>query len=175
MDTHSLLDEIRALGESERKVLAGFLQDETITGNVNRDFHEQLSFGQRVADRVARIGGSWSFIIFFVALICVWMLFNINSSDRFDPYPFILLNLVLSCLAALQAPIIMMSQNRQTAKDRLTAQNDYEVNLKAELEVAAMAAKLDALMDAHWSNLLALQSRQVELLERLDARAGEQT
>jgi uncharacterized membrane protein len=98
------------------------------------------------------------------------MFFNAESADRFDPYPFILLNLVLSCLAALQAPVIMMSQNRQSAKDRLTAQNDYEVNLKAELEIAAMSAKLDALMDAHWSNLLDLQRRQVELLERLDAR-----
>ena len=170
MDAQTLATKIRELGEAERKVLAGFLRDEPVAGDVNLEFHEQLSLGQRLADRVAAVGGSWGFIIFFGAVICGWIVFNGESAERFDPYPFILLNLVLSCLAALQAPIIMMSQNRQTAKDRLTAQNDYEVNLKAELEVAAMSSKLDALMDVHWSNLLELQNRQVELLERLDAR-----
>lgn len=173
MDAQTLTKAIHQLSEIERKMIARFLQEETVSENINREFHEQLSFGQRVADRVAAIGGSWSFIIFFVVLISVWMAFNVESSSRFDPYPFILLNLVLSCLAALQAPIIMMSQNRQAAKDRLTAQNDYEVNLKAELEVAAVAAKLDALMSSHWDELLKLQLRQVELLERLDAHRGK--
>jgi uncharacterized membrane protein len=170
MDAPTLFNQIRDLGETELKVVSRFLHGKPVAENINSEFREQLSFGQRLADRVAAIGGSWTFILFFGAVIWVWMFFNAESADRFDPYPFILLNLVLSCLAALQAPVIMMSQNRQSAKDRLTAQNDYEVNLKAELEIAAMSAKLDALMDAHWSNLLDLQRRQVELLERLDAR-----
>ncbi|MBI1353456.1 MAG: DUF1003 domain-containing protein [Acidobacteria bacterium] len=173
MDAHTLLEEIHQLGEAERKVLRGFLRDETVTGNVNEAFHEQLSFGQRVADKVAAVGGSWSFILTFMAVLWGWIAFNTRQAHSFDPYPFILLNLVLSCLAAIQAPIIMMSQNRQAAKDRMTAQNDYEVNLKAELEVSAMSGKLDALMEAQWKELLDLQRRQVELLERLDARTSQ--
>ncbi|MCB1020591.1 MAG: DUF1003 domain-containing protein [Bryobacterales bacterium] len=173
MDTHELIEHVHKLGGAEGRAVASFLRHETVAGNVNAEFREQLSFGQRMADRVAAIGGSWAFVLSFLLIISVWMYFNVAAAQRFDPYPFILLNLVLSCLAALQAPIIMMSQNRQAAKDRLTAQNDYEVNLKAEIEVAAMSAKIDELMDAHWRELLELQMRQVELLERIEARAAK--
>ena len=168
MDHRTVVEKVRALGESELRALAKFLGREPVAGNVNEEFREQLTLGQRVADRVAAWGGSWTFILIFLAGMSGWMAYNAQSSDRFDPYPFILLNLVLSCLAALQAPIIMMSQNRQAAKDRLAAQNDYEVNLKAELEIAAVSAKLQALMNEHWRELLELQRRQIELLSKLE-------
>lgn len=113
MDHRTVVEKVRALGESELRALAKFLGREPVAGNVNEEFREQLTLGQRVADRVAAWGGSWTFILIFLAGMSGWMAYNAQSSDRFDPYPFILLNLVLSCLAALQAPIIMMSQNRQ--------------------------------------------------------------
>jgi uncharacterized membrane protein len=117
---------------------------------------------------VATFGGSWSFIMLFLGGMGLWMLFNAEGSERFDPYPFILLNLVLSCLAALQAPVIMMSQNRQAAKDRLEAQHDYEVNLKAEMEVMGLHAKLDDLQQREWARLLEIQERQIEALARIE-------
>jgi uncharacterized membrane protein len=134
---------------------------------VNKEFREKLAFGQRVADKVAAFGGSWTFIFLFLGAMSIWMLFNERTSAPFDPFPFILLNLILSCLAALQAPVIMMSQNRQAAKDRLEAQHDYEVNLKAEMEITGLHTKLDLLREAQWADLIALQRRQVELLEEL--------
>ncbi|MEZ5361432.1 MAG: DUF1003 domain-containing protein [Bryobacterales bacterium] len=173
MDKHELIERMHKLGTAEGRAVASFLRHETVAGNVNQEFHEQLTFGQKMADRVAAIGGSWAFVLSFLVIITGWMYFNVQGRERFDPYPFILLNLVLSCLAALQAPIIMMSQNRQAAKDRLTTQNDYEVNLKAEIEIAAMSAKIDQLMDPHWRELLDLQMRQVELLERIEARGSK--
>jgi uncharacterized membrane protein len=130
----------------ERRVLEKMAKRLAISQNVNKEFDRQRTIGERLADKVAAIGGSWSFISGFGALIATWMLINaalLSRSDAFDPYPFIFLNLILSLLAAVQAPVIMMSQNRQAAKDRLAAAHDYEVNLKAEIEIAALHEKLD--------------------------------
>ncbi len=141
--------------------------------NIEREFHEARTFGERVADRVAAVGGSWRFIICFGIVLVIWMVVNsFMLAKAFDPYPYILLNLVLSCLAAVQAPIIMMSQNRQAAVDRMNAGNDYQVNVKAELEVLQIHEKIDQLRDQDWAALVQLQYRQVELLEHLLARTN---
>ena len=158
---------LRALGERERGILANMLRRTRVTRDPNAVFDERLTFGDRLADRVAAFGGSWIFIILFLLAMGVWMLRNVESATPFDPYPFILLNLVLSCLAALQAPVIMMSQNRQAAKDRLDAQHDYEVNLKAEMEIMALHLKLDELREQQWAALMSVQERPLELLQRL--------
>ena len=132
-----------------------------------------VTFGERVADKVAAFGGSWPFIGIFLLLMAVWMAINVRAPHPYDPYPFILLNLVLSCLAALQAPIIMMSQNRQAARDRADAQHDYEVNLIAEEQVLEIHRKLDELRATQVAELLVLQRRQMELLELLGRREAE--
>jgi uncharacterized membrane protein len=138
---------------------------------------EQPSLGDRVADRVASFGGSWPFIIIFSTILISWIILNgfilHNSSKAFDPFPFILLNLVLSMVSALQAPIIMMSQNRQGAKDRLDAAHDYEVNLKAEVDILALHQKLDALRETQWKELVQLQQQQIELLQKLLEQQGK--
>ena len=123
---------------SERLRQTNELMSQQVSRNVLEEVEENLTFGQRVADRVAAFGGSWPFIFVFGTVMVVWMGINIAAMAHFDPYPFILLNLVLSTLAAIQAPVIMMSQNRQATKDKALAQNDYQVNLKAELEISAM-------------------------------------
>ncbi len=130
-----LTSQWQRLDAVERHVVSAFLRRKPVAKNLNATFAAQETVGQRVADRVATFGGSWPFIILFGVVITIWMTVNAHTGRPFDPYPFILLNLVLSCLAALQAPVIMMSQNRQAAKDRLDAQHDYEVNLKAEVEI----------------------------------------
>jgi len=158
---------LRALGERDRGILAHMLRRTRVTRDPNVVFDERLTFGDRLADRVAAFGGSWTFIVLFLGAMGVWMLRNVEATAPFDPYPFILLNLVLSCLAALQAPVIMMSQNRQAAKDRLDAQHDYEVNLKAEMEIMALHLKLDELREQQWGALMSMQERQLELLQRL--------
>jgi uncharacterized membrane protein len=140
-----------------------------IARNPNQIFEEQLTVGQRVADRVAAFGGSWTFIFAFLAGMFLWMTLNIKGNRPFDPFPFILLNLVLSCLAALQAPVIMMSQNRHAAKDRVEAQHDYEVNLKAELEVVALHSKLDELRQEHIL-LREVLEQQANLLKGIEAK-----
>jgi uncharacterized membrane protein len=167
MDSNALLKQMQELSERERRVIGSWLKRKPVAQDVNQEFREQLSLGQRLADKVAAFGGSWTFIFLFLAGMMVWMLINEDRTEAFDPFPFILLNLILSCLAALQAPVIMMSQNRQASKDRLEAHYDYEVNMKAEMEIMDLHAKLDKLRDAQWSELIALQQRQVELLEEL--------
>jgi uncharacterized membrane protein len=147
-----------------------------VARNVNELHDASSTFGDRVADAVARFGGSWTFILLFIAVLVLWV--GVNSLGlllpSFDPYPFIFLNLLLSCLAALQAPIILMSQNRQAARDRLMAENDYECNLKAELEVEQLHEKLDLLRERQWTDLVQMQQRQIALLEQLLAdRARE--
>lgn len=129
----------------EKAVIERAARRLAVSRNINVEFQESFTFGQRVADRVAEIGGSWTFIIGFLAFVALWMLLNtwLVFARPFDPYPFIFLNLILSLLAAVQAPVIIMSQNRQAAKDRLSAAHDYEVNLKAEIEIAALHEKLD--------------------------------
>jgi uncharacterized membrane protein len=138
-----------------------------ISRDVHQQFQEQLTFGQRTADRVAAFGGSWTFIFCFVLVMGIWIGLNVAGVFRFDPFPFILLNLLLSCLAALQAPVIMMSQNRQAAKDRMEAQHDYEINLKAELEILALHEKIDELREARWRELIQMQQAQIELLSTI--------
>jgi len=165
-ETHLLMDEIARLTELERRIVHRFIHRHRVARDISAI---PLSFGDRVADLVASFGGSWRFIGIAVAAICVWLLINIRSHQPFDPYPYILLNLVLSCLAALQAPVIMMSQNRQAAHDRLDAQHDYEVNTKAELEIVALHTKLDELREQKWVELVRMQERQLELLAQLAA------
>lgn len=135
---------------------------------------DQRSFGQRVADDMARLGGSWAFIGAFMLFLGLWVATNVwlLRADPFDPYPFIFLNLLLSMLAALQAPVIMMSQNRQAARDREAAEHDYQVNLKAELEIMALHDKLDQLRVEQLEKILEAQSRQIALLQRLIETSG---
>jgi uncharacterized membrane protein len=134
----------------ERHVIERVARRVAVSRDVSTSVEEGRSFGERLADRIAAFGGSWTFILIFAAAIAIWVLFNTvlllrAGSEPFDPYPFILLNLFLSLVAAIQAPIIMMSQNRQAAKDRIQASHDYEVNLKAEIEIMALHEKLDEL------------------------------
>ncbi|MFN3652718.1 MAG: DUF1003 domain-containing protein [Armatimonadota bacterium] len=156
----------------EAQVLSSLREDETLARDINREFDRDLTVGERIADRVAEFGGSWRFILSFGAFLAVWILVNstLLVVRPWDPYPFILLNLLLSCLAALQAPIIMMSQNRLEAKDRLRAENDYRVNLKAELEIRSLHAKLDLLLSHQWQRLLEIQEIQTEMMEELVAK-----
>ncbi len=169
----SLLEVERGeLSTLDEQVVAALRDQETIAANLNEKFGEKLTLGQRMADKVAAFGGSWSFILFFGALIVVWMCLNIGMllAIPFDPYPFILLNLVLSTLAALQAPVIMMSQNRQAAKDRMRSEHDYRVNLKAELEIRLVHTKLDQLLTHQWQRLIQIQEVQMDLMEELGRR-----
>jgi uncharacterized membrane protein len=165
----ALEDERGELSRLDVEVLQSLKEQETLAENLNLAFEKDLTFGQYVADRVAAFGGSWTFIIIFFVVLVFWM--GINSAlllaKPFDPYPFILLNLVLSCIAALQAPIIMMSQNRQEARDRLRSENDYQVNLKAELEIRHLHEKLDVLMRHQWQKLLEVQQIQMDLMREL--------
>jgi uncharacterized membrane protein len=169
-----LAQERGGLTQLEQEVITG-LREQTLVSANPADFESRLTFGQRLADRVARFGGSWGFILSFMSFLGIWIAINSIALLRrpFDPYPFILLNLILSCVAALQAPIIMMSQNRQEAKDRLRAENDYRVNLKAELEIRLMAERIDNLVQNQWQRLLEIQQIQVELIEALNRRPRE--
>lgn len=157
--------------EQEKRVRERVAQRLHISRNVHREFEDTLTVGQRLADRIAVFGGSWTFILLFLAVILAWVALNtivlVRLSKPFDPYPYIFLNLILSMLAALQAPVIMMSQNRQAFKDRLAAEHDYEVNLKAELEILGLHQKVDLLREQQWAELVAMQQRQIHLLTRL--------
>jgi uncharacterized membrane protein/uncharacterized membrane protein YeaQ/YmgE (transglycosylase-associated protein family) len=164
----------QALSALERQLVAKLSHRKPVARDPNRAFDEQMTLGQRMADHIAAFGGSWTFLGIFFALLLAWMIFNTERALPFDPYPFILLNLVLSCLAAVQAPVIMMSQNRQAAKDRLDARLDYEVNLKAELEILALHEKLDGLREKAWGELVALQERQLALLDQIERRSREE-
>jgi uncharacterized membrane protein len=159
------------LGEREKKVAHHLAERIHIARNVAHDFSEQLNFGQRLADKVAAFGGSWTFISIFAIVLVIWVLLNsfvlITYHESFDPYPYILLNLFLSMLAAVQAPIILMSQNRQAFKDRMSAEHDYEVNLKAELEIMGLHEKVDLLREKQWSELISIQQEQLGLLSQL--------
>ena len=160
------------LGKLDDEVLRSLHEHELLARNPESDFDEKATFGQRVADRVAEFGGSWRFIILFGVFILLWI--GANSilwlMRPWDIYPYILLNLILSCLAALQAPVIMMSQNRQETKDRLRSENDYRINLKAELEIRNLHAKMDLLLSHQWQRLLEIQEIQIEMIEELVGR-----
>ena len=165
-------ERLRRLGDVELKVITSLLTRQPSIRDPNRAFDEQTTFGQRVADRVALFGGSWTFIGLFFIMMIAWMALNGELEQPFDPYPFILLNLVLSCLAALQAPVIMMSQNRQAVRDRLDARSDYEVNVRAEMEILALHTKLDLLREQEWMKLAQLIEEQQRALERIERRLG---
>jgi uncharacterized membrane protein len=158
------------LGIVEQNVVKTILEGVRITRNTNKVFSDQMTFGQHVADKVASFGGSWTFILIFLTLLIIWVVANsfyLAQPQVFDPYPYILLNLFLSMIAALQAPVIMMSQNRQAARDRLEANNDYQVNLKSELEILELHRKMDLLRDEQWAALVQMQNQQIELLQKL--------
>ena len=165
------------LSALEEEVVRSLKEHETLSRNINVEFDRELTFGERIADRVAEFGGSWRFITSFAAVLAAWIAVNSLALLRqpFDPYPYILLNLVLSCLAALQAPVIMMSQNRQEARDRLRAEHDYRVNLKAELEIRHLNAKLDLLLTHQWQRLLEIQQIQMEIIEEVARRPPRQS
>ncbi len=161
------------LNSLDQVVLESLRQHELLASNVDAEFEQEWTLGERLADRIATFGGSWTFLLIFGAFLAGWIIMNSVVLYRrpVDPYPFILLNLVLSTLAAIQAPVIMMSQNRQEAKDRIRAQHDYQVNLKAELEIRHLHEKMDHLLSHQWERLVEIQQIQLELLgERGRAR-----
>ena len=142
------------------------LRGNALSVDATAKFEERRTIGERAADRLASFGGSWTFLGLFAVFLIIWMAYNLEAPRAYDPYPFILLNLLLSCIAAIQAPIIMMSQGRQAATDRAEARNDYEVNLKSEVQIAALHIKIDELREAQWRELMAVQLKQIELLEQ---------
>jgi uncharacterized membrane protein len=164
--------ELTKLSEEERLIVERFINRGRVARNIAHEFEERLTFGQRLADRFAQIIGSWLFIIIQSAMLAIWITLNITAYiSRWDPYPFILLNLAMSFQAAYAAPILMMSQNRQAQKDHLQAKNDYEVNLKAELEIMQLHEKFNDLRDSSWVELVRMQQHQIDLLERLTSEA----
>lgn len=153
----------------EEQVIRSVKENELLSKNINTEFEQKLTFGERLADKIADFGGSWNFIVIFGGVLFLWVAVNsmILIWRPFDPYPFILLNLVLSCLAAIQAPVILMSQNRQESRDRLRSEHDYLINLKAELEIRHLHEKIDHLLMNQWQRLLEIQEIQMELMEEL--------
>ncbi len=171
---HLLEDEKGELTQLEQRVLESLRDQEILSQNPETEFDAGLTLGQRAADRIADFGGSWIFIGIFALVMLSWMLLNsyVLATRPFDPYPYILLNLVLSCLAAVQAPVIMMSQNRQEARDRQHALHDYQVNLKAELEIRHLHQKIDHLLSRQWERLVEIQEVQMELINQVSRRKG---
>ena len=170
---HSLLSlEKGEVTDLEVEVIHSMHQHELITKNVETELEQKWTLGERLADKVATFGGSWVFLICFAIFLGLWITINtvVMVTQPADPYPFILLNLILSCLAAIQAPIIMMSQNRQEAKDRLRSQNDYQINLKAELEIQHLHEKLDHLLLHQWERLAQIQEIQLDLLSEMSKK-----
>jgi uncharacterized membrane protein len=159
------------LSASEKHVLEHVLERAPITRDTNQEYRDSRTFGARASDTIAAFGGSWGFVLGFIACLLAWVALNsfllVRAREVFDPFPYILLNLFLSMVAALQAPIILMSQNRHNEKDRLDAGHDYEVNLKSEIEIRSLQEKMDDLRERSWSELVVMQQRQIELLERL--------
>jgi uncharacterized membrane protein len=161
------------LTELDRQVAESIATHDTLAENTDEEFDDRRTLGERLSDHLASFGGSWIFIIVFGAFLWIWIAYNlfVPDADRFDVYPFILLNLILSTLAAIQAPIIMMSQKRQEAKDRLRSQNDYRVNLKAELEIRHLHEKMDYLTSRQWQRLAEIQQMQLEVIHEM-SRSG---
>jgi uncharacterized membrane protein len=150
----------------EEEVVKSIHESDLLSKNINTSYTEETSVGARISDKVAQFGGSWKFIITFFTILILWIAMNsfVLLTKTFDPYPFILLNLILSCIAAIQAPIIMMSQNRQEAKDRMRSENDYKVNLKAEIEIRTLHEKIDHLLLDQWSRMMQIQQVQLDML-----------
>jgi uncharacterized membrane protein len=165
--TQSLIEEEKGeITALEEEVLQSLHESDLLASNINEQF-AQRKFSEMLSDKMADFGGSWRFLISFAAVLAIWIVVNLLTKTPFDPFPFILLNLVLSCIAAVQAPIIMMSQNRQEHRDRLRAEEDYKVNLKAELEIRMLIAKIDQLRQHQWRRLLELQHIQLDLMNEM--------
>jgi len=162
---------LTSLSEREQRVILHIAKRLHVARNVNSVLEQQQTFGERVADRVAQLGGSWAFIAIFTGMLLAWVIVNTVVLARFgggfDPYPYIFLNLILSMIAALQAPVILMSQNRQAARDRLAASLDYEINLKAEVEIMALHEKLDLIRIEHLERMLLDQTRRLEEMSQM--------
>ncbi|MFA5746267.1 MAG: DUF1003 domain-containing protein [archaeon] len=172
-----LLKEKGELDKLDKDVLKSLVDHESIVKNITKD-KESRSVGQKMADKVAEFGGSWTFIIMFGIFLVIWIVINsavFLLKAPYDPYPFILLNLILSCIAAIQAPIIMMSQNRKEQKDRKRAENDYKINLKAELEIRNLHEKMDNLVQHQWQRLLDIQRLQLDLMEENEKETLKKT
>jgi uncharacterized membrane protein len=172
-----LEEEMGQISSLHEEVLESLKEHEILSKNINLEFEQDLTIWDRMSDKLAAVGGSWRFILGFAAVLVIWVAINSIALLRqpFDPYPYILLNLVLSCLAAIQAPVIMMSQNRQDAKDRLRSEHDYQLNLKAELEIRHLNEKMDLLLSTQWRRLLEIQRIQMEVLEELVRRTRQKS
>lgn len=170
--TKLISDEKGDLSILEKDIIDKMTEYESVSTNSEEEFISRLTFGEKLSDKIASFGGSWKFIILFSLILFLWILTNtyLIAAKPFDPYPFILLNLILSCIAAIQAPIIMMSQNRQEARDRHRAEQDYKINLKAELELRQLHQKIDHLLTQQWERMTEIQNIQLEMLEELKAR-----
>ena len=170
-----LSDENRHLNKLHQIVQQTLEAEELIVQNLLHPPEEILSQGQKVSDRVAQFGGSWRFIILFGVVLAAWIVFNVLAAKVFifDPFPFILMNLILSCIAALQAPIIMMSQNRQEEKDRMRGENDYLINLKAEMQIRSLQQKMDLLLEEQIKTLFDTQEKQFILLQQINYKLDQ--
>jgi uncharacterized membrane protein len=167
--TRVLKDASQEVLDLEKGIEKSLQEEELVARDINKEFQGNLTLGERLADRLADFGGSWTFISIFMFVLVIWMGINtwILLEKPFDPYPYILLNLVLSCLAAIQAPVIMMSQNRQEAKDRLRSEHDYQINMKAEIEIRKLHEKIDHLLMHQWQRLMEIQQLQMGLMEEI--------
>ncbi len=167
-----LSDENEHLNKLHQIVKETIDAEQLIVKNLLNPAEETLTVGQSISDKVARFGGSWKFITSFMVVLTLWIIFNVVALGyyKFDPYPFILLNLILSCIAALQAPIIMMSQNRQEEKDRQRSENDYLIDLKAEMQVRSLHQKVDLLLEEEIKTLFETQEKQFTLLKEINAK-----
>lgn len=164
--------EVGEFTDLEKQVIERMRANKFVADNPEPEIESELSLADRLSDKIAEFGGSWKFIISFFSVMIVWMFINLYyyHNKGFDPYPFILLNLVLSCLAAIQAPIIMMSQNRQEDKDRIRSEHDYQVNLSAELQIRMLHEKLDHLMHNQHRQIVEIQRIQIELMQELEEK-----
>jgi len=171
-----LTDELGELDQLDKNVIDSISANKLLAEKIEDSIDEQTTKGERIADAIADFGGSWTFIIAFFSFILIWIGINLwlLGQRTFDPYPFILLNLILSCLAAVQAPIIMMSQNRQEAKDRRRSEYDYKINLKAELEIQMLHKKIDHLLVHQNKRLLEIQMIQGEMLQAILERLSKE-
>lgn len=172
---HLLTDEQLHLDKLHAIVQSSIDAEELLIHNLQNPENEHLDLGQKISDTVTSFGGSWKFIILFFIILTLWIVFNVLSFGifKFDPYPFILMNLILSCIAALQAPIIMMSQNRQEQKDRKRAENDYLINLKAEMQIRSLNQKIDVLLEEQIKTLFETQEKQFAMLKEISKKIKE--
>ena len=170
-----LIKETGELSELEKTVLNSVTGNTTLTDKIDGEDGKELTIGQKIADKVASFGGSWTFIISFLVFIIIWISINVFwfLNKGYDPYPFILLNLILSCIAALQAPVIMMSQNRQEEKDRVRARKDYMINLKSELEIRTLHEKIDHFIMDQQQELLEIQKVQLDIMNDILSRISK--